>query len=109
MVERRNCFLAEGAALPVWRKGSFWLRLAASYCIVPLLCPLLLFVIAGGPWVRTNLGEWISLMGFFGMFALGAMIVLGTPLLIFYLWRGWTGFLAFSDWGRDLRGHCRSE
>lgn len=81
------------AAIRPWSKG-FFLRLALSYVLVPLVPPVLLLLSMGlgGPMASNDRLAFVCIYGLFG---LATMIGLGAPLLLLYLRLGWTGFLPF--------------
>jgi hypothetical protein len=78
---------------------TFLPRLLLSYCLVPLIGTLSLLAITSVVTPKP-LGDWQGFIAFNAIiFTLAAMVVLGTPLLVFYRWRGWTSFLSFAVGG----------
>ncbi len=72
-----------------WTK-AFCLRLLASYVVIPLIPGCLLALIPRGA-----AGDWLGFVYIYGIFALAAMVGMGTPMLFVYLRLGWTSFLPF--------------
>jgi hypothetical protein len=81
-----------------WTK-SFFLRLLASYIVIPLVPGSLLALGTRGAG-----GYWLAFVYIYGIFGLAAMVVLGTPLLFVYLRLGWTGFVPFMAAGGACAG-----
>lgn len=78
-----------------WKSREFLLRLALAYVIVPPSAPVLLIAwTLLGQAVRPADAAGIVLI--YSFFSLAAMVAGGLPLLALYLWRGWTGYLAFA-------------
>ena len=78
-----------------WKSREFLLRLALAYVIVPPSAPVLLIAwTLLGQAVRPADAAGIVLI--YSFFSLAAMLAGGLPLLALYLWRGWTGYLAFA-------------
>lgn len=78
-----------------WKSRKFLLRLALAYVVVPPSAPLLLamWISMGRPQSTADLTGIVLI---YSIFSLAAMVVGGLPLLALYLWRGWTGYLAFA-------------
>jgi len=81
-----------------WKSGEFLLRLLASYLLVPLVPGILLQLIENGS-PRITVDDRLATVLFYGVFGFAAMLALGTPLLVLYLWLGWTNFLSFMAGG----------
>lgn len=78
-----------GTAQWDWKQRSFWLRLLLSYLLVPSLCflPLTLSLASS---------DWLELTVLYSVFGFGAMVVLGTPLMLLFSRFQIRSFVAFS-------------
>ena len=86
-----------------WRSKSFLVRLLVSYALIPFIPPFLMLSRMPGV-VHISFGDWLGIVVLYGVFGLGAMLALGTPLLFCYLRLGWTGFLPFMAGGGACAG-----
>jgi hypothetical protein len=83
---------------PGWQRKGFLLRVLLSYVVIPVIPPVLLLARTRGS-SHIAFGDWLGILLLYSVFGFAAMVVLGTPLLFFYLRLGWTGFLAFMAGG----------
>ncbi len=95
----RRARLCSSGFLDAFTGGGYVLaerfaRLLLSYLVVPPVSTLALFpFLIAEDWSRWK--RCYVIVAFYGVFALAAMIVFGTPLLCLYVWRRWTGFAPF--------------
>ncbi len=80
-----------------WRHKNFLLRLLASYLVIPIVPPVLLLLVTRSS--EMPLSYWLGIVVIHGIFGFAAMVLLGTPLLFFFLRLHWTGFVPFMAGG----------
>jgi hypothetical protein len=85
-MEQKSAFAAN--------RRAFWLRLLASYIVVPFVPALLICPPLGVPKLLP-VTYWMGIVAIYAIFGFAAMVILGTPLLCLYLKYGWTGFTPF--------------
>ncbi len=77
------------------KRGTFLLRLAVAYLVVPLTAPVLLVLWVALAGQRLAFLDHLGIVLIYAVFGLAAMVVFGLPLLLVYARLHWTGFSAF--------------